>query len=238
MRAKRLDACVGRLLAVVVDLVVGVEDRERLVGQRRELVLQRPVGADVDPERGRLGRPLALDRGVGAEHHGLADRARGDPVPDGHQPDQGLAGAGRERHPGPGLAGRPRGGQRGQRLLLVDAVRPLRGFETVAAQPPQPPEVPWLRRPAPRLVEETLCAAGRWLRRALCARLETSRLALGPDVIPRTPGPRPRARPAWSAGGRWPSRRWRRPGSRARSRPRRARGCRAGAGRCPGRARG
>ena len=111
------------LRPVVVDLVVGVEDGQRLVGQRGELVVQRPVGADVEAERGGLGGPLALDGGVGAEDDGLADRAGGDPVLDGHQPDQGLAGAGRERHPGAGAAGGPGAGQRGERLLLVDAER-------------------------------------------------------------------------------------------------------------------
>ena len=87
--------------AFLVDLVVGVEGGEGLVRQRREPSVERPRGA------ARLVRqllpaaqPLRLDRGVRPEHDGGAS-ASACRV----EPDQGLAGARREHHPGPAGAG-------------------------------------------------------------------------------------------------------------------------------------
>jgi hypothetical protein len=83
-------------------------------------MVERPVGADVDAEVAALQGPLALDRGVRAEHHRFSDGAGGDPVARGDEADQGLAGAGRERHPGALPARGPRTCERVERLLLVD----------------------------------------------------------------------------------------------------------------------
>ena len=94
--------------AVVVHLLVRVEDGERLVGQRRQRRGERAVGRDVDAELAGRALPLALDRGVRAEHDGLADGARSDPVLHADQPGERLAGARRQRDPGPAYGRRPR----------------------------------------------------------------------------------------------------------------------------------
>ena len=94
----------GVARAVVVDGVVVVERRQRLVRQRGERPVDLPRGAG----RGRLQgvpatQPLRLDRGVRAEH----DRGA-PPAPCGLQPDEGLSGPGRQHDPGATSAGRPR----------------------------------------------------------------------------------------------------------------------------------
>ena len=83
--------------SLLVHLGVGIEDRQRLVGQRGHRGAERAVGRSRNRRRreaGPLGQPLALDRRVGAE----GDDRPAQP-PGGLQPDHGLARPGRQHHP-------------------------------------------------------------------------------------------------------------------------------------------
>ena len=107
----------GGLGLLVVPFLL--EDRERLVGQRREPGAQVALGAAARPVvRVPGAHPLALDRGVRREHHGPTAEPAGD-----LRSDQGLAGAGRHRHPPSGRASRTCGLERVECLLLVLAER-------------------------------------------------------------------------------------------------------------------
>ena len=101
-----------------LDLVVGIEDRDGLVGQRGQRLGQVSLRAGRQPHQRGLVDPLALDRGVGPEDDRLVGAVPEQPA-HGLQADQGLARSRRQLHPGAGAARRPGPVQRLERQRLV-----------------------------------------------------------------------------------------------------------------------
>ena len=106
----------GVLIGIPFNVAVGVEDGERLIGQRRTPLRQLAISARLDPQRPGLTLPLGLDRRVGAEHHGASHTGC---MAHRLQAQACLARARRQHHPRTPMSDLPGPQQCVQRQLLV-----------------------------------------------------------------------------------------------------------------------